>query len=362
MLTLTDLREMLAQMDRPLMSLYLHVDNARLENQSENPAWRIELKNEMRRLADSITTAEERATWDVIENRLQTFFATYQPASRSLVIFTDGEHFQQIDLPVPLTSQSGFGEPHVLPLLWVLDEYERYLIVQVDRENARFISAYLGTAQGAGEMQLEIDDYDFRQKRMMPAGNSTQASGGRDHDAYDATVDAHVKRFYRDVIERIRQLQQTLKSRRVIISGDEQAAHALAEQMSEAQRASVVGVAPAPLNLPEGEVLERVLETALAYERQYETELVQTIINDAHSGGRGAVGADDVIEALIQSRMEMLVLPYPPTDDGIANDLKARAFEAGVNIELVHGAPAAMLAREGGVCARLYYTLPETSM
>ena len=355
MLDHTQLRDRLGAMQKPLLSLYLHVDNARRENQAETPAWKIEQKNALREVSADVQRLDRVDQWEQIEKQMDTFFLDYLPTGRSLVVFADGEHIYTYELPFKLASQAHFGEALTLPLLWVIDEYEPYLIVQVDSEQARFIKAYLGEAEAAGEMQLQIDDYDFRQKRMMPALNSTQATGGTDRDGHDKTVQAHVQRFYNDVIAEIRRLQAEMGKRRVIISGDEQAAHALHDQMSQAGRQAVVGVAAAPLSLNDGEVLGRLLDMALTYEREQENALVHEIINAARAGGRGAVGAADVIEALTQSRVELLVLPYPPREDNLANDLIQQAFEAGTPIELVHGAPADALEDAGGVGAKLYY-------
>ncbi len=357
MLDLAQLRDQLGSMQEPLLSLYLHVDNARPENQSDNPAWKIERKNALSGLADEVNRLDQQDRWDAIEGQVEAFFQGYTPAGRSLVIFADGDTILTYELPVVLTSQANFGEALTLPLLWATDEYEPYLIVQVDSEQARFINAYLGDANTTGEMRLEIDDYDFRQKKMMPALNSTQASGGNDRDKFDKTVQAHVQRFYNDVIAEVRRLLSEMDERRVILSGDEQAAHALHEQMSEADRQPIIGIAPAPLSLSEGDVMARVLDTALAHERDQENELVQIIVNAANAGGRGAVGPEAVIEALVQNRVELLVLPYPPRADDIANDLKQQAFERGTPIELVHGTPADTLEEAGGVGARLYYTV-----
>lgn len=357
MLDLGQLRDQLSAMQQPLLSLYLHVDNARPGNQSAPPAWKIERKNALNDLADEVRRLDRRSQWDQIQKQVGEFFRGYSPSGRALVIFADGETLITYELPVALTSQAHFGVPLSLPLLWAADEYEPYLIVQVDSEQARFINAYLGDANVTGQMRLELDAYDFRQKRMMPALNSTQATGGTDHDAYDRTIQAHVQRFYSDVIAEVRRQLAAMGERRVILSGDEQAAHALHDQMTAAERKPVIGIAPAPLALGEGEVLARVQDTALAYEREQEHELVQVIVNAARAGGRGALGPEAVIEALTQNRVELLVLPYPPRANDIADDLKQRAFAQGTPIELVHGGPADALEDAGGVGARLYYAV-----
>ena len=66
------------------------------------------------------------------------------PTGKTLVLFADVDQVHTHELPLPIESQYHYGEPLLTPLLWALDEYKRYLIVQVDSERARFTSAYLG--------------------------------------------------------------------------------------------------------------------------------------------------------------------------------------------------------------------------
>jgi len=86
-------------------------------------------------------------------------------------------------------------------------------------------------------------------------------------------------------------------------------------------------------------------------------DLVQQVIDFAKAGGRGALGRKDVDMALTMQRVETLILPWPTDDEKKATEYSARAFESGGRVELVHGAAADRLRQEGGIAARLYYTL-----
>jgi hypothetical protein len=297
MLQLKALRDTLSQMTPPLLSLYLHVDNARRENQSDNPAWRIELKNEMGRIKQELIRIERQDEWKQVRQQIDSFLHDYETTSKSLVLFADRDQLHTYHLSISLASQAHYGEPLLMPLLWAMDEYERYLVVQVDKEQARFISAYLGSASAEDTMHLEIDDYDFGEKMLMPARNApdgqNNAHGGNAREQYDSMIEAHVHRFYKDIAEHIRELSNTLEAQRIILSGDEQAAHTLMGVIPQSQRENIIGIVPVPMNQTETEVLDRVLETALDYERQQEQELVEEVLNLARADGRGALGADE---------------------------------------------------------------------
>jgi hypothetical protein len=367
MLNITDLKAALNDLGRPLLTLYLHVDNARRENQAETPAWRIELKNALQSASQSLVHQSDADALDAIRVQVDRFFADYTPTAKTLVLYADGDQLYTYNLPVALQSQSHFGQALITPLLWALDEYERYLIVQVDRERAYLTSAYLGSVTPHADMQIELDDYDFRQRTLMPSGFKGQGSGsgtpgGTDRDSYDHLIDAHRKRFYKQVVEQLQALSAEMGRPRMILSGDEKAAHELHDELPDPLKGHLAGLAPAPMDAPSANLLEAVMPVALDYERERETEMVREVVNLAKAGGRGAVGHANVVQALVEQRVELLLLPYPPTDSDIANDLKLQAFTHGAQIELVHGGAADLLAAAGGVAARLYYTYPATDL
>jgi hypothetical protein len=185
------------------------------------------------------------------------------------------------------------------------------------------------------------------------------ASGGSNRDQYDHMIDAHRQRFYRDVVAHTQDLLKKLGNPRVMLSGDEKAAHELHDEMPDTFE--IAGIAPASMNLNEDDVLAHVMEEALSYERDIEMDMVNDVIELAKSGGRGALGHADVIQALVEQRVETLLLTYPPENTDIANSLKLQAFKADTEIELVHGDPAEKLEGEGGVAAKLYYAYEATT-
>ncbi len=363
MIDFNDIKQALADLNAPMLTLYLHVDNARRENQAETPAWRIELKNALHQAAQSIVHQSDADALKMVRTHVEDFFADYEPSARTLVMFADTNRVQTYNLPIALKSESRFGEPLLTPLLWALDEYERYLIVQVDSERAHLTSAYLGSVTPHADLQMETDAYDFRQRTIMPSGFKGQGSnaspGGTDRDSYDNLIDAHRKRFYRQVVEQLQALSAAMGRPRLILSGDDKAAHELQDELPEPLKRNFVGIVPAPIADNEVALLKAVMPVALDYERARETEIVNEVVNLANAGGRGAVGHAKVVQALVEQRVELLLLAYPPVDSDLANSLKLQAFQHGAEIELVHGEAADQLTAAGGVAARLYYAYPE---
>ncbi len=362
MIGLDDVKQLLAQADEYTLTLYLAVDPADQENQATTPAWRIWLKNALKAVEKDLTDTQ-RGHWNGIRSRLDTFFDTYAPAGKGLVLFYGPKLEEVYNLPIPVENGIAFGKPFIAPLVWAIDEYEPYLVVMVDTEKAHFIRAYLGSAGQQDTMSLELDTSDWREKTLMPpAFRRNVAAGGITHgdqrEAFEDRVDEWVGRFYRDVATRIAELAQEQGIERFVIAGSEESAHAVQKLLPEKLTKGVVDVQGIPMRYAPHEVLKQILPAALEYERRHELELVEQVVNLAKAGGRGAVGKEAVLHALEQQRVELLVVPWPlPDGDGVLADLPLQMMETGGAMEMVHGDAAERVKAEGGLAARLYYAL-----
>jgi hypothetical protein len=355
MLNLDELKQMIMETEggESTLSLYLDVDPGKQENQSTQPAWRIILKDILR---DVENQHKSGAGWQAIKERFDAFFESYNVNSKGLGVFFTPTSERIYELPVPVESRWAFGKPLIAPLLWAIDEYEPYLIVMVDQEKAELLTMYLGSAKVEDRLESDLESYEFKQKTLMPSG-AQGITEGSNRDAFQSTINAHVNRFHREVVQHIEELVKKNSHIRIIVGGEEQAAHAVYDLMPQHLTDTVVKVMPIPMRSNQAQVMEQVLPVATEYEREQEMNLVDQVIDFAKAGGRGALGRKAVEEALVMQRVETLILPWPATDDHEATDLAARAFASGGAVELVHGAAAARLKEEGGIAARLYYTL-----
>lgn len=363
MINLDDVKQMLAEADERTLTLYLNVDNALEENQAVQPAWKIWLKDTLRRLGDQHRkgTDDAQNTWRSIQQRLDEYLQGYKPDSRGLVLFIGPSFMRAIELPLNFENQYFFGKPAVAPLLWELDEHEPYLIALVDQEKARFFLAQLGTIGFEESVELNIEDYDWVERTTMhapgPGIDNAAVHGGTGREDFQKMIDEHLNRFYRETAERIGKLCDKHGTSRIILGGVEESAHAVENFMSDATRKRVIDIAPIPLRSTLAQMNEIAQQRALEFERAEELELVNQVIDFAKSGGRGALGPKAVMEALEMQRVELLIMPWPMDDANLAAELPLRAFASGGSVELVHGEAADRLKQEGGLAARLYYAL-----
>ena len=358
MLTLNDVKQIVSSYDSPLFSLYLHTDPSRQENQATTPAWHIEFKNMLQNTEESISEAD-MPDWEAIKSRVKQFMRDYKPEGKTLAVFTTSDDLMWYELPISLDSRSGYGEALVSPLIWALDEYERYLVAVVDQERAKFMTAYLGRANTMSELTIDIDDYDFAERTQMPASDSdnTMLRQGNNRENFEDMISEFRHRFYKDIASEITMLIEKTQADRLIIGGAERSAHAVNDLLHSSIQDKVTGILPIPMQSSDADVASQILTHAQNVERNYEVDLVNQVIDRAKSSGRGVLGKDDVKQALQMGQVETIVLPFPPQDEEFATEVTLQALQNNCQVELVHGRSASTLQDEGGVGAILYYTL-----
>ena len=154
----------------------------------------------------------------------------------------------------------------LVPLLWALDEYERYVIVLVDSEQARFVSAYLGRATTEDAMTIDFDDYDFRNLRYL--NNSRAAKRGQPmaqgatSDIFEDMRSEHVRRFHRDVAEQIRTAIGDTHASRIVLGGNEQAAHQVRDLLHDPLKAKVIDILAIPMQADDHIVADAIQQAA----------------------------------------------------------------------------------------------------
>ncbi|MGJ3239425.1 MAG: VLRF1 family aeRF1-type release factor [Anaerolineae bacterium] len=359
MLTTKAIQDLLGNSSDEVLSLYLNVDPGYQPNQSDTSAWRIYAKNALR---DAEKTAENSDQWQAIRRHVDQFFGSYTPNSKSLVLFVSADGIlQQYELGLNIDSHHAYGAIDVVPLLWALDEHEQYLVVLVDLEQARFLSARLGYAVDNHEMRFDFADYDFGDKEYIHTNHSSSVnnSQGDGADQFEDMKAEHLRRFHNDIASRIRELIGDMGANRIVLGGNEQSAHQVRSLLHDRVEQQVVDILSIEIDANQAEIVNAIQDTALNYERSQELDLVNDVIDLAKSGGRGTLGRDAVREALTMQQVELLILPYPMDNEDLARELTLATLENGAQVELVHGSAAARLKQEGDFAARLYYAMPE---
>ncbi|MBK8030511.1 MAG: hypothetical protein IPK17_13605 [Chloroflexi bacterium] len=248
MIDLAGIKAMVAEADEHTLTLYLNVDNTTPENQATTPAWRIYAKNKLFELETAAKSQTDG--WADIRARVDEFFEQYRPSSKGLALFAWNGSLQTIELPFAVENQATFGNAQIAPLLWVLDEYEPYLIVLVDQEKARFFLAQLGSVGFREGMEVDLEGYDFAERTYTaspnPVGGGNAVHGGSGRDDHEAMLDEHRTRMYRQVATGIETYVNQRQIRRFFLGGSEQSAHAVKNLLPPKLQDTAIATLPIP--------------------------------------------------------------------------------------------------------------------
>ncbi len=353
MFSTDDVRALL-DLSEPVLSIYLDVDNANRENQAAIAAWRIWLKDALKAKADWLDDVND-PHWRELSEKVEAFLSGYKPTGKGLALFVSFDDVRSFALPFPVENSLHYGAVMTMPLVWMIDEYEPYMIVLVDQEEANVLRGYLGSVTREDRLELDIDDYDWHQRSEYQLGAMAQ---GDFRDLFEKMIDEHRARYYRELAARIELISREQGIERIIFGGADESAHMVKNFLPDRMQPMVVGVLPIPMRANGQEILAKAGAAAQEYERSHEVRLVDDVIDMAKSNGRGALGRDDVLQALEEQRVELLILPYPVKDDTFGAELQHKLLKSSGALELVYGAAADRLRAEGGIGARLYYAIP----
>jgi peptide subunit release factor 1 (eRF1) len=358
-----DLQELaeLVTDDAPVLSLYLHLDRHSRSNDEHKLALRQLLAQ---------AAGQGAAAADI--ERVERFFETeFDRQGRSLACFScqAQKFWRAIPLLVPVENAIYVGRrPYVKPLSDLLDNYEDFAIIMVDREGARVLTYRLGAlADTAGTLGAEV-------KRHKQGGLAAQKL-----QRYE---DQEARHNLRDAAEWAMDYLAQHGVTRAVISGTEANLAAFKTLMPRALADKVVGTVNLDVNASPAEAWERAFEVAQASQKQAEAELLEQVITLARKGGAGALGLADTLAALQQGRVHQLLIdsglrkagaqcancravvvevaeacPYCggnllPSDD-VVNLAVHAAMDAGVKVSALE--PSSRFAEVGQIAAVLRY-------
>lgn len=299
---ITRLRE-LRSATWPIWSLYLDLSPER--RQQAPPRLRFKT---LARIATERSDVIQRpaAARDALaedQARIDSFLAgTPELEGRGLAIFCSSELglWRVFRLPVAVPDRLEIADrPYLRPLLTLIDEFERYLVVLIDAGTARLAEVFMGA----------IEDVTALSTYVQPATGDWVERTTHRHDE-------QLRRHARSVVARIetRWLEQPYDW--LLIGGTEEALGALRQELPKTLRERLAGELPLSPQVDLSRVLERVLEIEREREQRIEAERVETLITSALKGGPAVLGIDDTLQAVMEERVHILLVEDGFTQPG----------------------------------------------
>lgn len=300
MFTRQELEEMTSYSteDSYIVSVYLTVDPATHLKDEYVAAF----KNMAREELQKYDQKEQKIIAPEIERITEYMALNKTRFKKSLALFTsqDIDFWREFHLSVVLNDQIIINRrPYLKPLADLLDNYQRYGVVLVDRESARVFLVHLG----------EIEEYTEHFNPDIPGQHKKGGWAGLSQSRWDRHIEKHVTLHLKDVVNI---LSDVLLSReyigRICIGGPVEAVSRFKEMLPQHIQEKVVGTFKADMNTEINEIKKKTLEIMKEVEREKEEELVNEIISRAHKGDRAALGLDDVMSNIARGNIQKLAL------------------------------------------------------
>jgi peptide subunit release factor 1 (eRF1) len=358
----------------PVVSLYMDVR----PKERQGDKVRVKLKHliDEAKRRPVTRSKERRKAFQQEADRLLAWFTTeYDRTGRGLAIFTANEHglWRSFRLPVPVRDRLILADrPHLRPLLTLVDEFERYLVLLVDKQTARLFIVYLG----------EVEEYTELMDELVPHPKA----GGLTAEKYQRHHDMHVLWHVKHAVEVAERLWTREHCQWLLIGGPEEPLAELRRHMPKALRERLAGEITVSLKDGADAILARVLEVEQATERRIEAERVAALLEAALGHGPGVLGLDRTLEAIVERRVQILVVeedfrqpgfecpncqylvaietahcplcdtPLDPQVDIVERAVE-RAIDQQATIEVLRGEARQALAAHGHIGALLRYVI-----
>jgi hypothetical protein len=315
------IKESLKDLKTPALSLYLDINPAKPDNAGR--AYALRAKDAMKALAVPEALAEkvlELLQHEVIQ-------------AKTLALFADQERLElfplQVELPLVRAVKTAFvdektsrlltdgalahyGEPSLLPLVYALDEYERYGVVYVDQERWRVFEVFLGEIAEVKDAFLALDTEAWRRLSLDAPGRRFNlggiARGGAGQDLFAKRLAAWEERFYKALAHELVRHVEERGFTRLLLMGPEEHTKLFLGYLPKRLKEKVVAELP---SLPHpgaspGEVLKRLEPVLEEVERQAEVRLLEEL-EEAYP--KAAFGPE-VLARVQEGRVELWVLPW----------------------------------------------------
>lgn len=348
--------------DRPVLSVYLDVDQ---HDPAQRRAWRTRLENEVsneaRRIANGgADDGDFRAALGHLESALQD--DGFMKGRGWVGFATPDALVHHESLPVPMPNLVRWEDGiRAAPYIRGLKRLRRIAVVVADRRRARLFDLSEGELRERPSLVADQDLGDLSDVGVRKAG--TNRSGRRGETATDQAqriLEENAERMWKSTVEQASEIAGSEGF--VVIGGTPEATGRIESLLPSRLRERTETSTHLHLDMSPNEVREAVSDVAAALNQRLQGELVDGVVDQARSGGRGVLGRDATVDALREMRVDTLLVSrsFMRDDPELADRCVGTALAQDAEVEEVSGAGADRLDAEGdGMGARLRYRIDE---
>ena len=205
--------------------------------------------------------------------------------------------------------------PFVSPLIDVVDRGRPTGLVLVSAEAIRLLHWQAGLVEQPEQSLYELEPGQWRDYDAY-VGHPGRTPAGMHVARFDPRIDEWRQRFLTQAAIAIGERVTEFGWHRMLLAGDKQIVNDFADRLTETVRERVVGVVNANVLWEEPGAVADPLEGPLdeAWRRDAD-KLIDRAIEAASQGGKGALGWPEVLDSIVQHRVEHLVFAADATPD-----------------------------------------------
>ncbi len=279
------------------VSVYLNVNPA--TNVKDN--YVIHVKNMLKQIAENMGKDALKRINSDIEKIESYIISNKRIFKKGLVILSSQEKdfWKEFHVAVPLKNEIIVDNtPYIKPLLDVLDNYQRYAILLVDKESARLFIVHLG----------EIEEYTEISSADVPGKHKKGGWFSLSEKSYERHTDYHVELHLKDVLKQLESFLSGEYVGRMLIGGSEEAVTKVKAMLPQSIAAKITGTFQAEMFANSKEILEKVEPVLKSFEEKEEVETIDDLLTKAMKNENAVIGIENVLNALQEGRIMKLII------------------------------------------------------
>lgn len=298
---LAGLRDFFNSRQNPVVSLYINVDGARLPTRQDYENEFNFLAHEAKKIAseDMGLSREQESRVEAELGAIGQYLSLEfkRNGARSVAIFScrDEGLYEVIPVGLPMESRVYVGfRPYIAPLSEALSLHDRFLVLVVNKETTRIFEVYAG---GVTERSGSLDPVLKRHNQ----GGWEQAKLQRRHELQ---VRNHLKKASDTVLV----IFQTEGFNRFAMGIADELWPEMEKSLHPYLNEKLVGRFAIDINAPADEILGRVAKLEAGQSQAEEKTILDSLKPELKAGHSFVGGLDEVLSAINQRRVEMLLV------------------------------------------------------
>jgi peptide chain release factor subunit 1 len=211
------------------------------------------------------------------------------------------------------------SSPYIRPLAELQDEFETFVVVAADNSDTRIFVVTSGSAEDP-EARIKGDIKNNVKK------------GGWSQKRYERRRGNELLHYAKEVAEVLAGIDKEHELGRIVLLGSQEATAEIKSALPNPLAEKVVAEQPVDLSAGDDQLFDRAFDLFFAEERAAEERLWERIRGEYLRGGLAAAGAEEVLAAVQQGRVERMI---------VARDAKIAGTRCRDCEGLFEGTPAA---------------------